>query len=278
MDRRRHGRDATGLHPLDELTSARVVNVDDAEPGQVRGEQTSLGLEVIIEGLVEVKMIATEVGEGSDIETGAVDPLQGEGVGGDLHDDVGRSPLSHGAEETLEIRSFRGRHCGTSARQLDTVELEPNRPDRPDVASSSSQTCLHQEGRRRLAIGTSDTEHRHGISRMAEDLGSRDRHRSPGIRDDDDRHTGIRSEGRTLVVSEDCHRTGLCCRASESSPMGVETVQTDVQVAVTYLTGVQGDPADRRTVLIGPTPVELGHQITPRNGIHLRRPQGGVCR
>ena len=53
-----------------------IVEVDDGGIGQCRLEQPRLRREVALDGAVQIQMIATEVGEDSDVEMAAGDTLK----------------------------------------------------------------------------------------------------------------------------------------------------------------------------------------------------------
>ena len=92
-----------------------VVGGDDGAPvalGQESAlgvEERRLGLEVVLEVGVEVEMVLAEVGERRAREPAAVDPVQGQGMAGDLHRGGVDPTLPHRREQRLQLGGLRGR-------------------------------------------------------------------------------------------------------------------------------------------------------------------------
>ena len=104
VGRHRDGRD------VEEPTAELVVDVGQADPGALRGEEAGLGGEVVVEVGVEVEVVAPEVEEGRDVEDDAVDPAEHERVAGDLHRAGVDAALAHHREEAVQVgRLGRGR-------------------------------------------------------------------------------------------------------------------------------------------------------------------------
>ena len=223
--------------PTSQLLATGVVDVDDGGTGQLRGEESGLGLEVVVEGLVEVEVVAPQIREGGDVEDRRVHPVQGQGVRGDLHDDVGGTPVGHDTQQGLQVGRLGRGDGGATAGQLGPVDPVPDGADRAGMTPCRAQPGLHEEGRRRLAIGASDPEHRHGSGGITEDTSGCCRHRRARIVDDDHGEittagTGsactvgalviavcplTRHEADSLGIGEDGNRPGPSCLVGESS-------------------------------------------------------------
>ena len=127
------------------------------------------------------------------------------------------------------------------------------------MVASRTQSGLHEEGRCGFTVSPRNTKHRHGIRGVSKDLSGRNSHGNARIVDDDDRHTRLRRQCGTVLVGEHCDCTRLNSRGSETRPVSMQAVQTDVEIARANLAGVQCDPGDRRTVVISSAAVEGGH-------------------
>ena len=85
-----------------------VVDVDQAEPGPLGGEQRRLGAVVVLDVGVEVEVVAAEVEEDRDVEDDAVDAAHHQRVAGDLHRAGLDAALAHHREQRVQVGRLRG--------------------------------------------------------------------------------------------------------------------------------------------------------------------------
>ena len=101
-------RDDRDRRGVGELAAVDVVDVDDPHGRSARREEAGLGGEVALDGAVEVEVVAAEVGEHGHGEAGAVDPVEGEGVGRDLHGDGPAALADHLGQPGLQLGRLGG--------------------------------------------------------------------------------------------------------------------------------------------------------------------------
>ena len=77
-------------------------------------EQDGLGVTVFLHGLVEVQVVLGQIRENAHRIGNAVDPVQVQGMGGDLHHHMGAARVPHRGKELLE---FKGLGSGPLCRQ-----------------------------------------------------------------------------------------------------------------------------------------------------------------
>ena len=112
--------------PVGQQFAVRVVHAHDALVAERRLEQARLGREVPLHGAVQVEVVLREVGEHRDAHAGAVNPVQGQRMRGDLH---GHGPVAGGDEAGqagLQLGCLgRGARTGEGAKPLDIKQCYP---------------------------------------------------------------------------------------------------------------------------------------------------------
>ena len=147
---------------LKDAPSPGVVRVDDHFPGMAAlaggkhfGEEPFLGLEVVFHRNMVVEVVLGEVGEDPQIERTVVDSPQGDGVGGDLGDDVGDAVVRHLPKDPLQ---FKGLGRGVRRREgfvpISVVHGSQNADGEP----RSLEDCFKEVGSGRLAVGPNDAD------------------------------------------------------------------------------------------------------------------------
>ena len=116
-------------------------------PAQLGREQAGLGPEVGLDRPVQVEVVAAEVGEHGDVELGAGDAVQGEGVRRDLHHD---RPTPSSTERR------RGSRCSSGASGVVRTPRQRARSRRSIARRRAGSR--RQVGRRRLAVGAGDAD------------------------------------------------------------------------------------------------------------------------
>ncbi len=75
------------------------------------GKEAGLALEIVIHCLMVIEMIRSTIGENPDIEMASLYSVLMQGMGGDLHDDMGDPLLQHVLQHLLEVIGFGGCRC-----------------------------------------------------------------------------------------------------------------------------------------------------------------------
>ena len=154
-----------------------VVGVDHAH-GTVT-EQNGLGVAVGLHGLVEIQVVLSQVGEHTHVVMHPVDPVQGQGVGGDLHDHVGAAGVPHLGEEPLDLEGLRRGALRGDHLRADHVLVGADQPHLgPGLLL---QNGLEEVGGAGLAVGAGDGCHGHGCGRVAEEVGADHRQAPAGV-------------------------------------------------------------------------------------------------
>ncbi len=131
------------------------VGVDDRYPGPSASEQGGLRREVGLHGRVEVKMVLAEVGEGRAREPDPTDPVQGDGVAGDLHRRRGNALFDHDREQPLQVGRLRG---GAHRRDRSTGHQRRDGAEQPRCVAGGTQPGLQQVCHGCLAVCSGDTQ------------------------------------------------------------------------------------------------------------------------
>ncbi len=92
------------------LCGNRVVKVDNP-PIRLRKQQR-LCLAVFLHRTVEIQVILGQVGEQRHLEADAVNPLERQRVGGNLHHGMGAARVAHPRKERLQFVGFGGGALG----------------------------------------------------------------------------------------------------------------------------------------------------------------------
>jgi hypothetical protein len=98
------------LGHLLQLEPVRIVSVEYGQGGWLRPspqEELLLGLKVILHGLVEVQVVASQVGENGRSKGTAVDAIENQAMGRDLHHRPARAGIAQFGQETLQVKRLR---------------------------------------------------------------------------------------------------------------------------------------------------------------------------
>ena len=97
---------AVGDHPL----TPRVIGIVN---GQIAAlEEDGLGIAVLLHGLMEVQMVAAQIGVDTHGEADAIHAVKAQCVGGDLHHHVGAARVRHLTEQAVQLEGFGGSALG----------------------------------------------------------------------------------------------------------------------------------------------------------------------
>ncbi len=209
-----------------------IVGVDHA--GLTVPEQQRLGAAVLLHGTVEVQVVLGEVGKHAHLIAHAVHPVQGQGMGGDLHHHMGAARVPHPGEEPLELKGLRRgslRGKGLLADHVligaDEARLGPRR---------LLQNGFEQVGGGGLAVGAGDPHHGHVLRGMAEEVGPHCRQRPAGIR-----HLDIGDVPLRRLLAQHRRRAGLHGLFDEIVPVCGEAGHGYKQSAGPHRPGVIAD-------------------------------------
>ncbi len=243
-----------------------VVGVHDAEVAQSSDEELRLGGEVLLDGAVQVEVVAAEVGEHGDIEVRAGDSTEHQRVGRNLHHHSVDAGVAPRCKPALQDRGLGG---GVPTRQ---------RAEHFGLPAGVPQHRTDQVGGGRLAVGARHADHQQVVAGMSV-AGSRHPARQPtGVGGD---HLGHRH--RQFPLAQDRCGTGRHRCRSELMPVDMASRQAAKQRSRNHLSGIDGDVADDRLVRIADDAVrrpaaEFGEDrrertahVSPRRSPHPRR-------
>ncbi len=185
--------------PVRELAAAGVVDVDHGVATAGRGEQRGLGLEVGLLVGVEVEVIATEVGEGGDVEGDGVGPAEHQRVRGHLQESRVRPLFEQVTQQALQLGRLRSGHRGAGPGQRLAVEAVAHRADHPGVPAGRPERRLQQESGGGLPVGPGDRERAQPVGRSPVERGRQGRHQLPRIGDHHDRQPGPETPGTCRI-------------------------------------------------------------------------------
>ena len=143
---------------MGQASSVLVVDVDQGPAGALGGEERGLGLVVVLDGLVEVEVVAAEVQEDRHVEDHAVDPAQHQGMAGDLHGAGAHALLLHHREQPVQVRRL---GCGQCGGHVDAGDAGADRADGRRGDAGALHAALGQPGRGRLALGAGHPDRLH---------------------------------------------------------------------------------------------------------------------
>ena len=112
---------------------------------------------------MEIEVVLGQVGEDSRIVFDAGDAVQGQGMAGNFHDDMGHALFLHEGQEVLEFDDIRRRVVN---RQFFIVDEGVDGADDADMISCSPQDMGDDVSRRRLAVSAGDADHAHLLARI----------------------------------------------------------------------------------------------------------------
>ena len=145
-----------------------VVGIIDA--GVAPAEQLRLRVAVVFHGLVEIQVVLGQIGEHAHGVVDAVDPVQRQGMGGDLHNNVGAAGIPHAGKQALELEGLRRGALGGHHLAADHVLVGADEAHLG--ACRLLQNGLEQIGGGGLAVGAGDTHHGHGVGGVAIEVGA----------------------------------------------------------------------------------------------------------
>ena len=145
-----------------DIDDSRLVFLDVVGSGQAL-EELGLGGDVVFHGLVEIEVVLGQVGEDSRIVFDAGDAVQGLGMAGNFHDDMGHALFLHEGQEVLEFDDIRRRVVD---RQFFIVDEGVDGADDADMIACSPQDMGDDVSRRRLAVSAGDADHAHLLARI----------------------------------------------------------------------------------------------------------------
>jgi hypothetical protein len=226
-----HGR--IGREPDGELRTALrgeappvgVVHVDHARPGGRFRHEPFFDAEVLLHGAVVVEMILAEV---------AVDAVQVDGVGGDLHGHAVQPGVGHAREQLLQVARL---GCRAPGRLGDAVEARLDRADEAGTPPGRPQDRLEEVRGRGLAVG----------ARHSDDLQTLGRHPEQSRGRQSERHAHIRHDrlGDLHPIETPAHherrRTARHRVGGELMPVRHQARNTEEDVARPHGIGAVGD-------------------------------------
>ena len=145
-----------------DIDDSRLVFLDVVGSGQAL-EELGLGGDVVFHGLVEIEVVLGQVGKDGRIVFDAGDAVQGQGMAGNFHDDMGHALFLHESQEVLEFDDIRRRVVD---RQFFIVDEGVDGADDADMIACSPQDMGDDVSRRRLAVGAGDADHAHLLARI----------------------------------------------------------------------------------------------------------------
>ena len=213
-----------------------IIGVDHAH-GAV-AEQDGLGIAVGLHGLVEIQMVLGQIGKYSHGILHPIDPVQCQGVGGDLHDHMGAAGIPHLREQALEFKGFRrgalrGDHLCADHVLVGADQAHPG----PGLLLQNGLEEVRGAG---LAVGAGDAHHGHGCGRMAKEIGADDGQTPAGVLHQNIGDAAVR---RRLLAD---HRRGTGRRRLADEGMAVrgKAPHSNKQVSGPGGTGIIADIGD----------------------------------
>ena len=214
----------------------RVRRVDNA--GLTAAEQNGLGVAVGLHGLVKVQMILSQVGKYTHLVRNAIDTVQHQGVGGNLHHHIGASRVPHPGQEHLQLKGLGG---GPLRRENLLSNHILVGADQAHGFSPGLQNGLEEVCGGGLPVGPGNPHHGHSLGRVAEEVSARHRQRPAGIPDP---HPGNLPFRRRLAQ----HRRRPGGQGLRNKAVSVHRVAAEgyKQIPWSYRPGVIADAADLR--------------------------------
>ena len=210
-------RTAAGIR---ERGTAGIVEIDQARRiARQHLEQPPLRLEVRLHVLVEIEMIARQIGEHAGREPHAIYSAQRQGMRRYLHCARAAAAIHHLAQKSLQVGRFRRR-----PRRLAHIvapRADPIR-DGPQQPGSNIRCFKHggdEIGRGGLAVRAGDSDHLHLGARMVIERRRHQRQREPRVLDDGPRHVDA---SRCRLLGHHGHCTTFDRLARERHAVGVQ--------------------------------------------------------
>ncbi|CDB29898.1 unknown [Firmicutes bacterium CAG:137] len=156
------GQNGAAGSPLQHPRAVRVICVQYTYIAPAK--EYGLGPGVVLHGAMEVQMILCQIGKGGSLEVDTPHPVQGQGMGGDLHHHIPAPCRSHPGQQALEGKALRcGALCGE--RLLADHVLNGANKAHPGPGDLL-QHRFQQKRHRSFAIGAGDAHHGHAFSRV----------------------------------------------------------------------------------------------------------------
>ena len=229
--RERHDLDRRGVG---EAAAVGIVDVHHADDGPFRLEQHRLGLEVRLDGAVQVEVITPEVGEHGRVEAGAVDAVQGQGVRRHLHHHRTGAVVAHRRQSRLQLGGF-GRRVRARQRADDTGGIAGGPQDRREQPAGGG-----------LAVGAGDPDEAQRRRRVAVHRGGDRAERHARVVDDELVDVGAHLVLGERVIDQQRRRPGGHGRRGEGVAVVVGAAQAGVHAALAHRPGVVGDRGHAR--------------------------------
>ena len=211
------------------------------------GEQLRLGLQVALHGLVEVEVVALEVGEAGDVDDNPIEPVQDDGVAGGLQGGgadlvlhgQGHHPLQDGGLDG----GARGLHGALPHTKLDGSGHHAG-------ADVSGQDGVEEVCGGRLAVGSRDGGGDQAACRVVVDLGAQGADDGAGVAVHEGGGAGSRlvDDLGAVGIGQDGNGTGGDGLGGEAGPVDGETGQSHEELARGGVGGVDTDPQDAQVV------------------------------
>ena len=132
---------------------------------QVFGKKLFLAVPIRLHVLVVVQVILGQIGENSDIQVTSENPVQVDGVGGNLHDHMGYAICFHLPQDALKIQRL-WRRDGVVERFL--VVAVVDRPDDPHVEARFFEDAFKNVGGRGFTVGSRNPDEGELLGRVTE--------------------------------------------------------------------------------------------------------------
>ena len=163
-----------------------------------------------------------------------IDPVQKQGVGGNLHHHIGAARIPHPGKELLELE-------GLGGGPLRGKDLLPNHilvcADQAHLFAPGLQNGLEEVGGGSLPVGAGNAHHGHGVRRAAKEVGPRHRQGPAGVRHLDIRNFSLLRQGLT----ENRRRAGGHGLGDEAVSVHRVAAESHKEVPGLHLPGVVTD-------------------------------------
>src|ERR1035438_8408248 len=159
-----------------------VIAVQHGPSGRPRdgaGEQQLLGGEIILHGVMEIQVVAREIGEDGRVESQAVNAAQRQGVRRHFHDCMRAARGFQFCEETVQVERFRR---GVDGRQDAPGQMVLDGPDQRGGFAGGAQNGIDQIRRGGFAVGAGDAGEGDALVRMAIEIAGGQRQRVTAVR------------------------------------------------------------------------------------------------
>ncbi|MPM66130.1 hypothetical protein SDC9_113037 [bioreactor metagenome] len=147
-----------------------VVQIEDGNVALI--EKQPLGPSVFLHRAVVIQMILGQVGENARREADAVHPVQGKGVGGDLHHQMGTACVRHTPAQSLDFIGFGGGALSRKGLRADHILVGADKPHLGPYRAL--QHGFDEVGGGCLPVGAGDTHGNKAPGGMTEPVGRED--------------------------------------------------------------------------------------------------------